>query len=63
MTKVSCPVCQQAMEVQDLARWPQFPFCSRKCKLIDLGRWLDESYRLPTEEAETGRPLTDEDTP
>lgn len=25
------------------------PFCSERCKLIDLGRWLDEGYALPHE--------------
>jgi len=24
--------------------WPQFPFCSKRCKTIDLGRWLNGSY-------------------
>jgi endogenous inhibitor of DNA gyrase (YacG/DUF329 family) len=33
------------------AEWPEFPFCSAKCKLIDLGRWLGESYRVPDKEA------------
>lgn len=35
------------------------PFCSRRCADIDLGRWLKEGYRVPTEEApgedETGQ--------
>ena len=26
------------------------PFCSSRCKLIDLGNWIDGSYRLPTED-------------
>lgn len=26
---------------------PVRPFCSLTCKLVDLGRWLDESYRVP----------------
>ncbi|EYF02378.1 DNA gyrase inhibitor YacG [Chondromyces apiculatus] len=26
---------------------PAFPFCSPQCKLLDLGRWLDGSYRIP----------------
>lgn len=26
--------------------WPLYPFCSRRCKLIDLGRWLDEGYAV-----------------
>jgi endogenous inhibitor of DNA gyrase (YacG/DUF329 family) len=35
------------MEVRAVADWPHFPFCSARCKLIDLGRWLGEEYRLP----------------
>ena len=27
-----------------------FPFCSERCRTIDLGRWLDERYRIPTRE-------------
>jgi endogenous inhibitor of DNA gyrase (YacG/DUF329 family) len=27
--------------------WPDWPFCSARCRLIDLGRWLGESYRVP----------------
>lgn len=26
---------------------PAFPFCSPRCKLVDLGRWLGEDYRVP----------------
>jgi endogenous inhibitor of DNA gyrase (YacG/DUF329 family) len=29
--------------------WPEFPFCSPRCRLIDLGRWLGERYALPGE--------------
>ncbi len=25
-----------------------FPFCSERCRLVDLGAWLDEGYRIPT---------------
>jgi endogenous inhibitor of DNA gyrase (YacG/DUF329 family) len=34
--------------------WPCFPFCSKKCKLIDMGRWLDDSYlnKVPVIERE-----------
>jgi endogenous inhibitor of DNA gyrase (YacG/DUF329 family) len=27
-----------------------FPFCSERCKLIDLGRWLDGAYQVPVEQ-------------
>lgn len=39
-----CPVCNVEF---DLADSPTKPFCSKRCKTIDLGRWLDESYSLP----------------
>jgi len=27
--------------------YPDYPFCSRRCRIIDLGRWLGEEYRVP----------------
>lgn len=40
-----CPVC-----AKPAARGHQ-PFCSSRCRQIDLGRWLKEGYRVETEEA------------
>ncbi|MEZ4403475.1 MAG: DNA gyrase inhibitor YacG [Kofleriaceae bacterium] len=31
-----------------------FPFCSVRCQLIDLGRWLDEDYKIPDGEDQSG---------
>jgi endogenous inhibitor of DNA gyrase (YacG/DUF329 family) len=39
----SCPVCGKP--TQPATR----PFCSPRCKDVDLGRWLNESYRVPGE--------------
>jgi len=39
-----CPVCDATVE---LVTTPTVPFCSDRCRLIDLGRWLDESYTVP----------------
>jgi endogenous inhibitor of DNA gyrase (YacG/DUF329 family) len=50
MIKVRCPICQRWMEGQGPVEWPQFPFCSQRCRLVDLGRWLKEDYRLPSDE-------------
>jgi endogenous inhibitor of DNA gyrase (YacG/DUF329 family) len=50
MFKTSCPICHKVMEGQTLADWPYFPFCSKRCKLIDLGRWLGEEYGIAAEE-------------
>jgi hypothetical protein len=39
----TCPICgEPALTVGD----PSFPFCSRRCKLVDLGNWLGENYRF-----------------
>jgi uncharacterized protein len=34
---------------------PQRPFCSLTCRLIDLGGWLDERYRIADRDAEADR--------
>jgi endogenous inhibitor of DNA gyrase (YacG/DUF329 family) len=39
-----CPVCDAPV---DLVKTPTVPFCSERCRLVDLGRWLDESYSVP----------------
>jgi hypothetical protein len=39
-----CPVCGHPT-VAELR-----PFCSARCKDLDLGRWLKEAYRIPTDE-------------
>ncbi len=46
-----CPTCKHRVEVrqEDPARLPRFfPFCCERCKLIDLGAWLDADYRIPS---------------
>ena len=45
MTKVRCPICDREMPGQHI-EWPDYPFCSAKCRKIDLGRWLGEKYRV-----------------
>jgi endogenous inhibitor of DNA gyrase (YacG/DUF329 family) len=52
MIKVLCPICQAVMEGQGVGDWPYFPFCSQRCKTIDLGRWLGEAYHIPAEDRE-----------
>jgi endogenous inhibitor of DNA gyrase (YacG/DUF329 family) len=38
-----CPVCSVPIDLTI----PTAPFCSERCRVIDLGRWLDESYAVP----------------
>ena len=49
---VACPICGTAVEWTPAARWR--PFCSERCKTIDLGAWATESYRVPLAEAPEG---------
>ena len=47
-------VRSQCLRCSALIRWegnPYRPFCSQRCKLIDLGRWVDELYRIDGEKA------------
>lgn len=44
--KVRCPICRGVVD-WDTSRWR--PFCSERCRLIDLGHWVEESYRVPGE--------------
>ncbi|MFA5515522.1 MAG: DNA gyrase inhibitor YacG [Desulfuromonadales bacterium] len=43
---VSCPRCGVRVAWQDN---PFRPFCSDKCRMIDLGRWANEDYRIPAQ--------------
>lgn len=45
---VSCPHCRKSIAWSNENRWR--PFCSERCRLIDLGQWASESYRVPTQE-------------
>lgn len=66
MIRVRCPICDRVMQSQSPAEWPDFPFCSSRCRMIDLGRWLGEDYRVPSsatpDEAPTA-PGDDSDIP
>ncbi len=41
---VHCPSCNKILTQGK--ETPTFPFCSKRCKLIDLGRWLSGDYRI-----------------
>ncbi len=41
--KPKCPTCKNKTDWKDN---PHRPFCSERCKLIDLGKWASEKYRI-----------------
>lgn len=49
-TWVKCPTC--CMLTEWSADNPFRPFCSERCKLIDLGAWANEDYAVATQEEE-----------
>ncbi|HUL41299.1 MAG TPA: DNA gyrase inhibitor YacG [Burkholderiales bacterium] len=45
---VNCPQCGKIVPWDAINRYR--PFCSERCKLIDLGQWAAESYRIPAQQ-------------
>jgi len=45
---VTCPQCGASVQWDPANKYR--PFCSERCKMIDLGAWATESYRVPVEE-------------
>ncbi|ASP38947.1 DNA gyrase inhibitor YacG [Bacterioplanes sanyensis] len=43
--KVNCPTCQKTVQWSSSSRYR--PFCSERCKLIDLGEWASEGHAIP----------------
>ncbi len=46
-TIVKCPTCQRPVAWSPES--PYRPFCSDRCRLIDLGAWLTEQHKIPDE--------------
>ncbi len=44
-TRVKCPTCRRPVVWS--AESPYRPFCSDRCRLIDLGAWLTEQHKIP----------------
>jgi endogenous inhibitor of DNA gyrase (YacG/DUF329 family) len=49
MAPLRCPICGRPFEPDQT---PAMPFCSERCRQVDLGRWLGEGYCIPVEPAE-----------
>jgi endogenous inhibitor of DNA gyrase (YacG/DUF329 family) len=46
MIRGKCPTCGKGFEVEKLDDLPSFPFCTERCRLVDLGRWIDGAYTI-----------------
>jgi endogenous inhibitor of DNA gyrase (YacG/DUF329 family) len=62
MIQGRCPTCSKRYTIECIDDLPSFPFCSDRCRLIDLGRWIDGVYAIPgvpasvTSESRSGHP-------
>jgi hypothetical protein len=48
--QVICPICKNKTTWEEN---PWRPFCSERCKLIDLGKWVSEGYKIEGKEADS----------
>jgi len=46
MPELTCPICGRRFAYSSIREQPHFPFCSRRCQLIDLDNWLEGRYRI-----------------
>ena len=52
---MTCPICKKEVAPGH----PDFPFCSERCRLIDLGNWAADKYVIPG--APTSKPQEEEE--
>ncbi|WP_177417950.1 DNA gyrase inhibitor YacG [endosymbiont of Lamellibrachia barhami] len=56
-TFVPCPTCGKNVTWGKQSPWR--PFCSERCRLIDLGEWFDEKHKIPSEETSFDEDLSE----
>jgi endogenous inhibitor of DNA gyrase (YacG/DUF329 family) len=56
-----CPICDRPAALRPHNR--AFPFCSSRCRLVDLGKWLNEDYRVPVAATSNDEDQDDDLTP
>ena len=53
--KLRCPICKKAVNNTDA----EFPFCSQRCRTIDLGKWSSGAYVISSPVKDADEPLRD----
>jgi uncharacterized protein len=56
--KLRCPICKNTTKATD----PNFPFCSDRCRIIDLGKWASGGYVISSPITDTEEAVR-QDTP
>jgi uncharacterized protein len=47
--KGRCPRCGKHFQFESVAKHKTFPFCSERCRDVDLGNWMSGNYAIPGE--------------
>ena len=51
-TNMKCSTCNKNFDdKKSNERSPFWPFCSKRCKMVDLGKWVNEEYKIPIRQA------------
>jgi endogenous inhibitor of DNA gyrase (YacG/DUF329 family) len=57
--KLRCPSCKKPVKNTD----PDYPFCSERCRVLDLGKWASGAYVISSPVNDTGDTLVDGGAP
>jgi endogenous inhibitor of DNA gyrase (YacG/DUF329 family) len=57
--RLKCPICKKSVQAKD----PEFPFCSERCRLIDLGKWASGGYVVSPPSSDANDDVQDEEEP
>lgn len=56
--KLRCPICKKEVKATD----PEFPFCSQRCRTIDLGKWASGAYVIPSPVSDAEEQISTDET-
>jgi uncharacterized protein len=54
--RLRCPICKKAVKSTD----PEFPFCSDRCRTIDLGKWASGGYVISSPVRDADEPIREQ---
>ncbi|NQT19180.1 MAG: DNA gyrase inhibitor YacG [Planctomycetes bacterium] len=57
-----CPTCNKKFSYKSVESCKHFPFCSKRCKMVDLAAWFDGKYIVPGSDEEDSTDRRQEET-
>jgi len=59
----TCRTCGRKLSAETKEKSPWYPFCSQRCRWVDLGKWFNQEYRLADEKPPPPRPNSNKTPP